>query len=150
VLEVLHFEQQRPARQGDAHDPPARRASRAPPDTHRPACRAVDAIAVPAIVDEQTFALAQARLQDNKRFAARNTKTPSLLGGLVVCRDCGYACYRNWTRTSAGRYIYYYRCTGQTTGATRAAASASTAPSAPTSSTISSGLRRSRCSKTPA
>src|SRR5215218_6262626 len=48
-------------------------------------------IAVPAIVDEQTFALAQARLEDNKRFAARNTKTPSLLQGMVVCRHCGYA-----------------------------------------------------------
>lgn len=69
-------------------------------------------IAVPAIVDEQTFALAQARLQDNKRFAARNTKTTSLLQGLVVCRHCGYACYRNSTRTSAGTVIYYYRCTG--------------------------------------
>jgi len=69
-------------------------------------------IAVPAIVDEQTFALAQQRLQDNKRFAARNTKAPSLLQGLVVCRHCGYACYRNSTRTSAGHIIYYYRCTG--------------------------------------
>lgn len=87
------------------------RHGRRPTRTDRPA-EQWTAIAVPAIVDEQTFALAQARLQDNKRFAARNTKTPSLLGGLVVCRDCGYACYRNSTRTSAGRYIYYYRCTG--------------------------------------
>jgi site-specific DNA recombinase len=87
------------------------RHGRRPTRTDRPA-EQWTAIAVPAIVDEQTFALAQARLADNKRFAARNTKTPSLLQGLVVCRDCGYACYRNSTRTSAGKVIYYYRCTG--------------------------------------
>jgi site-specific DNA recombinase len=69
-------------------------------------------IAVPAIVDEQTFALAQQRLIDNKRFAARNAKTPGLLTGLVVCRHCGYALYRTATRTSAGNRISYYRCTG--------------------------------------
>jgi len=87
------------------------RHGRRPTRSDRPA-EQWTTIAVPAIVDEQTFALAQARLQHNKRFAARNTKTPSLLQGLVVCRDCGYACYRNSTRTSAGRHIYYYRCTG--------------------------------------
>jgi site-specific DNA recombinase len=87
------------------------RHGRRPTRTDRPV-EQWTVIAVPAIVDEQTFALAQARLQDNKRFAARNTKTPALLQGLVVCRDCGYACYRNSTRTSAGRHIYYYRCTG--------------------------------------
>jgi site-specific DNA recombinase len=46
-------------------------------------------ITVPAIIDPETFALAQARLADNKRYAARNSKAPSLLTGLVVCRHCG-------------------------------------------------------------
>jgi recombinase-like zinc beta ribbon protein len=50
-------------------------------------------------------------LEDNRRFAARNTKEPSLLQGLVCCERCGYACYRTSTRTSA-RKLYYYRCLG--------------------------------------
>jgi site-specific DNA recombinase len=36
-------------------------------------------IAVPPIVSEETFQLAARRLADNQRFAARNTKLPSLL-----------------------------------------------------------------------
>jgi site-specific DNA recombinase len=66
-------------------------------------------IAVPAIVDEDTFARAQQRLEDNKRFAARNTKVPSLLQGLAACSACGY--YRTST-TTARKKIYYYRCLG--------------------------------------
>ena len=69
-------------------------------------------IPVPAIVTEETFELAQARLQDNKRFARRNTKQPTLLQGVLVCRECGYSCYRTSTRTSNKR-ISYYRCIGQ-------------------------------------
>ena len=51
-------------------------------------------IGVPAIVDQDTFARVRQRLEDNKRFAARNTKVPSLLQGLAACSACGYACYR--------------------------------------------------------
>jgi site-specific DNA recombinase len=69
-------------------------------------------IPVPAIVTEQTFELAQARLEDNKRFARRNTKELTLLQGVLVCRQCGYSCYRTCTRTSNKR-ISYYRCIGQ-------------------------------------
>ena len=36
-------------------------------------------IAVPAIVTAESFARVQQRLEGNKRFAARNTKVPSLL-----------------------------------------------------------------------
>lgn len=68
-------------------------------------------IAVPAIVDEETFAAAARRLEDNRRFSARNTKEPSLLMGLVSCQSCGYAYYRTSTRTK-NRKIYYYRCLG--------------------------------------
>jgi site-specific DNA recombinase len=69
-------------------------------------------IPVPAIVTEETFELAQARLEDNKRFARRNTKELTLLQGVLVCRECGYSCYRTCTRTSNKR-ISYYRCIGQ-------------------------------------
>jgi site-specific DNA recombinase len=68
-------------------------------------------VPVPALVPVERFELAQARLGDNKRFARRNTKQPTLLQGLLVCRECGYACYRTSTRTTKRR-IYYYRCIG--------------------------------------
>ncbi len=68
-------------------------------------------IAVPAIVSEETFELAARRLEDNRRFASRNTKVPSLLMGLVSCQRCGYAYYRTSTRTKK-RKLYYYRCLG--------------------------------------
>jgi site-specific DNA recombinase len=69
-------------------------------------------IPVPAIVTAETFARVQQRLADNKRFAARNTKVPSLLQGLAACSACGYAYYRGHATTTAGNKIYYYRCLG--------------------------------------
>ena len=68
-------------------------------------------IPVPAIVDQDTFARVAQRLEDNKRFAARNTKVPSLLQGLAACSACGYGYYRTSARTTS-RKIYYYRCLG--------------------------------------
>ena len=68
-------------------------------------------IAVPALVSVETFELAQARLAQNAHFAKRNTKKPTLLQGILVCRECGYGCYRTTTRTTNKR-IYYYRCIG--------------------------------------
>jgi site-specific DNA recombinase len=69
------------------------------------------AIAVPQIVSEETFALAQERLEANKTHAPRRTVTPSVVQGLVSCAKCGYALYRTSTRSSA-RTIHYYRCLG--------------------------------------
>jgi hypothetical protein len=69
-------------------------------------------IAAPAITDEDTFARVQQRLADNKRFATRGSKVPSLLQGLAACAACGYGYYRSHTTTTAGNKIYYYRCTG--------------------------------------
>ena len=54
----------------------------------------------------------QQRLEDNKRFAARNTKVPSLLQGLAACSSCGYGYYRTSATASSGKKIYYYRCLG--------------------------------------
>jgi site-specific DNA recombinase len=68
-------------------------------------------IAVPPIISEETFALAQERLEANKTHAPRRTITPSVVQGLVSCAKCGYALYRTSTRSSA-RTIYYYRCLG--------------------------------------
>ena len=69
-------------------------------------------IPVPAIVDAGTFDRVQQRMEDNKRFAARNTKVPSLLQGLAACSACGYACYRASTRNASGKLYHYYRCYG--------------------------------------
>lgn len=68
-------------------------------------------ILVPAIVSEETFDRVAARLADNKRFASRNSKVPSLLQGLAACSNCGYGYYRTSTRTT-NKKIYYYRCLG--------------------------------------
>ena len=68
-------------------------------------------ITVPPIVTQDTFARAGQRLEDNKRYAARNTKVPSLLQGLAACSACGYGYYRTSTRTTSKK-IYYYRCLG--------------------------------------
>jgi len=68
-------------------------------------------IPVPALVAEDTWRRVQQRLQDNKRYAARNSRNPSLLQGICACSSCGYAYYRTSTRTT-NKKIYYYRCLG--------------------------------------
>jgi site-specific DNA recombinase len=68
-------------------------------------------IPVPALVSEETFALAQEQLEKNKRHSPRRTVEPSLLQGMLVCEQCGYALYRSSARTSK-HLLYYYRCLG--------------------------------------
>ena len=68
-------------------------------------------IPVPFIIEPEAFELAQERLQKNKQFSMRRTKEPTLLQGMMVCSECGYAFYRCSTRTSKKK-IYYYRCLG--------------------------------------
>lgn len=87
-----------------------RAVPRRKPNRPRPVDEWIHIPVVP-LVSEETFALAQERLLENKRYAARRTKTPSLLQGLVVCRECGYAYYITSTTTSR-RKIRYYRCLG--------------------------------------
>ena len=69
-------------------------------------------IPVPALVSEETFALAQEQLQKNKQFASRRTIRPTLLQGLLACQQCGYPL----SGASGGRkpndILYYYRCIG--------------------------------------
>ena len=79
-------------------------------NTERPHSEWIE-IPVPALVSEETFALAQEKLAYNKLHSSRRTIEPSILQGLIHCRQCSYALYRNSSRTSA-RKIYYYRCTG--------------------------------------
>ncbi|MFD9633350.1 recombinase family protein [Streptomyces violascens] len=69
-------------------------------------------IPVPAIIDRATFERVAQRLAENKKFASRNSKVPSLLQGMIACVTCGYGYYRSHTTTSAGNKIYYHRCLG--------------------------------------
>jgi site-specific DNA recombinase len=68
-------------------------------------------IPVPALVSDETFALAQEQLEKNKRHSPRRTVEPSLLQGMLVCEQCGYGLYRSSARTSK-QLLYYYRCLG--------------------------------------
>jgi site-specific DNA recombinase len=68
-------------------------------------------IPVPAIISQETFDLAQARLAQNKQMARRNNDTNDyLLRGLVSCARCRLAC-RGVTIATGYRY---YICRGHT------------------------------------
>lgn len=69
------------------------------------------AIPVPALITPATFERAAGRLADNKRFASRNTKVPSLLQGLAACATCGYGYYRTSTRTTNKKILVVARYT---------------------------------------
>ena len=69
-------------------------------------------IPVPALVTEETFALAQEQLQKNKQFASRRTIRPTMLQGLLVCQHCGYALYGSSGGRHPNHVLYYYRCLG--------------------------------------
>jgi site-specific DNA recombinase len=86
------------------------RASRDSANHERPRPDWIE-IAVPALVSEENFALAQEQLERNKHHSPRRTIEPSLLQGMLVCERCGYSLYRTSTQTSA-RKLYYYRCLG--------------------------------------
>ena len=68
-------------------------------------------IPVPLIIEEEVFLRAGEKLEENKRYVKKRTKEPTLLQGVLVCNQCGYAYYRTSTRTSKKK-IYYYRCLG--------------------------------------
>lgn len=69
------------------------------------------AIPVPAIVSQETFDLAQKRLDENKQMARRNNHTHDyLLRGLVSCARCQLAC----TGRSRQPGYDYYACRGRT------------------------------------
>ena len=70
-------------------------------------------IPVPALINEEVFQRAHARLEANKRFSPRNNKRYEyLLGGLLRCQQCGYALYGKPASNSKYKRLYY-RCAGQ-------------------------------------
>ncbi len=60
-------------------------------------------IPTPAFIEESQFCRAQELLASNKAYAARNTKCPSMLQGLLICKKCGLPLYKK----ARGKHIYY-------------------------------------------
>ena len=104
-------------------------------------------IPVPALVAEDTWHRVQRRLDDNKRYASRNSTNPSLLQGSASAPAAA-------TPTTAPRPAPPTRSSTTTgasalmTTATSTAGSAPTSRSAPTTSTPSSGTTSATCSPT--
>ncbi len=68
------------------------------------------AVSVPAIIGQEIFDAAQARLEKNQNMARRNNKSHKyLLRGLVSCGQCRLSS----TGRSQGKY-HYYKCRGRT------------------------------------
>jgi site-specific DNA recombinase len=68
------------------------------------------AVSVPAIIEQEMFDAAQARLDQNKQMARRNNKSHDyLLRGLVSCGQCKLSS----NGRTVGKY-HYYKCRGRT------------------------------------
>src|SRR5262245_2626081 len=70
---------------------------------------------VPALVDPETWRLANRNLQRNRALSKRNAKQTYLLRGLIRCGNCGagYANTYNHSRRPEDHPDRYYRCNGQ-------------------------------------
>src|SRR6266496_3335282 len=102
---------------GRSHPAPARRRKSAllpvGPGQSQQAAPVAEwiAISVPALVSQEMFDLAQARLDQNKQMARRNNTTNDyLLRGLVSCGGCKLACLGRCLHTGYD----YYVCRGRT------------------------------------
>jgi site-specific DNA recombinase len=76
--------------------------------------RNVIARAVPAIVSEQVWQVAQQVLRSNRIMAKRNNRTPYLLRGLIKCGLCGLTF--SGIRAPLPQHDFYYRCNGRQFG----------------------------------
>jgi site-specific DNA recombinase len=71
-----------------------------------------ETIAVPALIGAELFAAAAAKLADNRRrYREQKQGAEFLLGGLLVCHQCGSAYCGRRLRGQAAGYVYY-RCLG--------------------------------------
>jgi len=61
-------------------------------------------IPVPAIIPESLYRMAKDRLENQRHFASRNTRNPSILQGILVCGLCGKSYYKKSRRN---KYTYY-------------------------------------------
>ena len=69
---------------------------------------------VPAIIDKETWAKAQEKLQNNKKLSKQNKNGRFyLLTGLLFCGECDSPMSGTKRINSAGHAYYYYRCNHQ-------------------------------------
>ncbi|GAI86655.1 unnamed protein product, partial [marine sediment metagenome] len=71
--------------------------------------------ATPAIISQETFDLAQAKLGQNKNLFRRNTKREYFLRGYVFCSYCGRRYRAKSVKPKKGEnvnYVPYYQCPG--------------------------------------
>jgi site-specific DNA recombinase len=67
-------------------------------------------VRVPAIIDPQTWDLAQEQLKNNRHRASRNNKKHSyLLRSLLVCGCCDRRMTGRWTKKPGGYYVCKFR-----------------------------------------
>src|SRR3954462_13524267 len=67
-------------------------------------------VRVPAIIDPQTWDLAQEQLKKNRQRASRNDEKHSyLFRGLLVCGCCGRRMTGRWTKKTGGYYVRKFR-----------------------------------------
>ncbi len=72
--------------------------------------------ATPAIISQETFELARAKLGQNKNLFRRNTKREYFLRGYVFCSCCGRRYRAKSVMPRKGEnvnYVPYYQCPGQ-------------------------------------
>jgi site-specific DNA recombinase len=69
-------------------------------------------IGVPALITQEWFAAAAAKLEENRqRYREQKKGTEFLLSGLLICQRCGSAYCGRRHRLRTGEYVYY-RCLG--------------------------------------
>ena len=66
-------------------------------------------VEVPAIVDRETWEIAQRRRSLNRQFSRRNSKGEHLLRGMVTCYHCGYG-MSSITHAEKPKKRYQYKC----------------------------------------
>jgi site-specific DNA recombinase len=67
---------------------------------------------LPAIIDEETFNVVQAKMEDNKKRGGRfRAKEVYLLSGLIVCGECGAGMFGNTRKCGRNKSRYSsYKC----------------------------------------
>ncbi|MCX6032102.1 MAG: recombinase family protein [Chloroflexi bacterium] len=85
---------------------------------YRPAGREPLAVEVPAIVDKETWRLAEIKRQDNQKNARRRRKQEYLLAGRLFCGSCGYR-MAGQSQSNKSDVTRYYRCPSHQTQLTR-------------------------------
>lgn len=73
------------------------------------------AVEIPAIIDEETFRAAQAKMENARRWWSGWHREEYLISGLAVCATCGRPIY-GASRQSGKKRIRYYVCRGYAPG----------------------------------